>query len=235
MHQIWVMYFTFKRRHYDKSPLVWLANVTYWKEIQHPLYAILQDNPHILVEYPVENFHSLLRARTNEYDTPQRIQEKSRWIDRNKTELQNFSTWFVPPRRATLTQNKLRRLKIRTEDFLLSTLTDICKNAGAATELPRLLRQPRRTTRWQLPQLFGDGFVNNELLPLGFQFDGYRPALSRLGFPNANVAPPVHPREDRRCDFLQCLLPNSPLPVQLHSCGHSFHNVCVPAEYCYIC
>ena len=37
MRQIWVMYFTFKRRHYDKSPLVWLANVAYWKEIQHPL------------------------------------------------------------------------------------------------------------------------------------------------------------------------------------------------------
>ena len=148
----------------------------------------------------------------------------------------NFATWFVPPRRETLSQNKLRSLKIKTAKYLLGKIADICMNAGAAVELPRLVRQPKRTTRWHLPQLLGDGAITNVLLPLGFQFDGYRPVLARLGFPHVNAAPLLHPRQDRRCDYLHCGVPNSPLPTKLHSCGHSFHEACVTAkEFCYLC
>ena len=97
MQQVWLMYYSFNRRHYDKAPLVWLANIAYWQQVQHPLYTLLRSNLHVIDEYPVENFHSLLRARTNEYDTPEMIRTKACWIDDNKHELQNFSTWFVPP------------------------------------------------------------------------------------------------------------------------------------------
>ena len=31
MHQVWCIYFTFKRKHYEKSPLVRLANTADWE------------------------------------------------------------------------------------------------------------------------------------------------------------------------------------------------------------
>ena len=44
MQQVWLMYYSFNRRHYDKAPLVWLANIAYWQQVQHPLYTLLRSN-----------------------------------------------------------------------------------------------------------------------------------------------------------------------------------------------
>ena len=63
MQQVWIMYYTFNRRHYDKAPLVWLANTSYWQHTQHPIFTLLLNSLYTTDEYPVENFHSLLRAR----------------------------------------------------------------------------------------------------------------------------------------------------------------------------
>ena len=59
--------------------------VEYWKATNHPLYNLLQEHLHVSDEYPVENVHSLLRARTNEWDTPVEIQRKARQINDQKT------------------------------------------------------------------------------------------------------------------------------------------------------
>ena len=77
MHQVWCMYFTFKRKHYDKSPLIWLANTAYWKHIKHALHTTLRNYLYICDKCPVENFHSRLRAQTNDWDTSQQIHKKS--------------------------------------------------------------------------------------------------------------------------------------------------------------
>ena len=37
MMQLWVMFWIYKRKHYDKSPLIWLSQRIYWKNINHPL------------------------------------------------------------------------------------------------------------------------------------------------------------------------------------------------------
>ena len=29
--RLWVMFFCFRRRHYNKSPLIWLSNILFWK------------------------------------------------------------------------------------------------------------------------------------------------------------------------------------------------------------
>ena len=47
------MFMVFRRRHYDKALLVALSAFMYSKENDHPLD-----------EYPVENFHSILRSGT---------------------------------------------------------------------------------------------------------------------------------------------------------------------------
>ena len=44
MKQIWVIYYTFNRKHYGKAPLVWLSMVECWTATNHPLYTLLQEN-----------------------------------------------------------------------------------------------------------------------------------------------------------------------------------------------
>ena len=62
----WVMMMVFRRRHYDKALLIALSNFHYWHEKDHPLHQVIQQFLVALDEYPVENFHSVLRARKNE-------------------------------------------------------------------------------------------------------------------------------------------------------------------------
>ena len=106
MQQIWIMFLTFQRHHYDKAPLIWLGNIAYWRYHPHPLYNLLRNNIHVCDEYPVENFHSLIRQQTNEWDTPATIQRKARWIGYHKHQLQHFSSYFVPPRQAMRNHKK---------------------------------------------------------------------------------------------------------------------------------
>ena len=107
LKQVWERHFTFDRRHYEEAPVVWISQIAYWKATSHPLHTTMADNPHILDDYPVEKFHSLLRARTNDWDTPKEIQRKARLIDANNQDLQQFATHFVPQRNAMMNQNQL--------------------------------------------------------------------------------------------------------------------------------
>ena len=233
MQQVWVMYYTFQRKHYDKAPLVWLSNVAYWKYTGHPLYTLVKNNLHLTDEYPIENFHSLLRARTNEWDTPAAIQRKARLIDANKHNLQHFSTYFVPPKRAMLNHNQLRRLKVKCAKYLLSIVDDICHNPFAAQEQPRLPRQRKRVSRWVLPHLFGQVPVKNVLLPLGYQWYGNSATERRLQ-PKGQTGP-FHPDQRQSCDRTGCH--NAHSPIIFFSCGHSFHATCVAPvlDRCFIC
>jgi hypothetical protein len=50
-------------------------------------------------EYPVENFHSVLRQRTKETDSADQIAHKAKEIDACKHDLNSFQAVFVPPRK----------------------------------------------------------------------------------------------------------------------------------------
>ncbi len=234
MQQVWVMFWCFRRRHYDKAPLVWLANMLYLKNNQHPMFTTIRDNLHILDEYPVENFHSLLRARTELWDNAETIQKKAIWIDQRRQQLHNFSTWFVPPRQCQLKRNQLRYLKFRAAQYLLELINNICTHPFSGEELPRTPRQSRTVTRWRLRELFGDLPVNNQLLPLGFQFEGNGDLEKALAATGQKL--PFSPRQNVRCDRTGCATSPNDLVV-LFPCGHSFHRSCLAphVEFCFIC
>ena len=65
----WLMLMVFKRRHYDKALLILLTSFIQLKECGHPLFDTLLNSLAAFDEYPVENFHSILRARTSATDT----------------------------------------------------------------------------------------------------------------------------------------------------------------------
>ena len=68
----------FYRRRYDKDLLVALSTLKYWHLNTDPMHQIVQDFTVAFGEYPVENFHSVLRARTSETDTAEQIQKKAK-------------------------------------------------------------------------------------------------------------------------------------------------------------
>ena len=90
MIRIWTMFVCLERRHYNKAPLVWLAMITHWG-MHHPgLYQMVQSNLALFDEYPVENAHSIIRAKTNDSDTAEQLIQKAKASFQAKQAQTNF-------------------------------------------------------------------------------------------------------------------------------------------------
>ena len=96
LFRCWLMFLVFRRRHYDKAPLVAISNLEYWKNIDHPIVEALFSSLCCFDEYAVENFHSVLRSRTKSHDNAERVALAAREIDGRKHNLSNFQAAFVP-------------------------------------------------------------------------------------------------------------------------------------------
>lgn len=62
-------------------------------------------------EYPVENFHSILRAQSSEGDSGEMLFKKAKAVDRNKDASMSFSSTFITPKKYTFKRGKLEQLK----------------------------------------------------------------------------------------------------------------------------
>ncbi|CAB4023389.1 Hypothetical predicted protein [Paramuricea clavata] len=76
--------------HYNKALLVNLSLFQHWEENTHSMFETARQYIVAFDEYPVENFHSVLRARTKETDSADQIAFKAKEIDACKHELHNF-------------------------------------------------------------------------------------------------------------------------------------------------
>ena len=168
LFRCWIMMMVFCRRHYDKALLVALSTLKYWDHNTHPMHQTVQQFLAAFDEYPVENFHSVLRARTNETDTAEQIRKKAKEIDNCKKELHEFQSSFVPPRKFNFSKKRIDNLKARAAEFLVNRFEAIHSNPGMASQQPRQFRQRKIITKWLLPNLFGNQVVTNKVLPLGF-------------------------------------------------------------------
>ena len=164
----WIMFVVFHRRHYNKALLVMLSMFQHWKDNAHSMFEILHQYLVALDEYPVENFHSILRARTNETDSADQIAFKAKEIDACKHELYSFKSVFVPPKRFNYGAKRVNILKAKAAKFIASKFECINNYPNMAVQQPRVKRQPKYLTKWTLPNLFGEKIVNNRVLPLGF-------------------------------------------------------------------
>ena len=168
LFRCWTMMMIFHRRHYDKALLIVLSTFKYWQENTHPVHDIIQQFLVALDEYPVENFHSVLRARTSVSDTAEQIREKAKEIDACKKEMHEFQSSFVPPRKFNFSRKRIHNLKTRAAEFLVNKFETIHSHPGRATQQPRQPRQRKDLSKWLLPNLFGNQVVTNRVLPLGF-------------------------------------------------------------------
>ena len=168
LFRCWIMMMTFHRRHYDKALLISLSTFKYWQENTHPMHEVIQQFLVALDEYPVENFHSVLRARTSVSDTAEQIREKAKEIDACKNEMHEFQSSFVPPRKFNFSRKRINIMKTTAAEFLVGKFKAIHSQPGRATQQPRQPRQRKDLTKWLLPNLFGNQVVTNRVLPLGF-------------------------------------------------------------------
>ena len=131
----------FHRRHYDKALLIVLSIFKYWQENTHPMHEIIQQFLVALDEYPVENFHSVLRARTSVSDTAEQIREKAKEIDACKNEMLEFQSSFVPRKKFNFSRKRINNLKTTAAEFLVSKFETIHSHPGRATQQPWQPRQ----------------------------------------------------------------------------------------------
>ena len=92
------------------------------------MYTAIKQNLHILDKYPVEDFHILLRARTEPWDNAENIQRKAVWIDQRRQQLHDFRRLYnVCPSKAMRAKAKqLRYLKLCAAHYLLELINNIC-------------------------------------------------------------------------------------------------------------
>lgn len=162
----WIMFMVFRRRHYDKALLVLLSTFMHWQETNHPMYHTLREALVAFDEYPVKNFHSLLRARTTASDGAQQVNLRAKEIDACKHELHLFKSMFVPPKK--FNSKTIDNLKLKAAEFITEKFEVLHKNPGQAVLQPRVKGQKKQVIKWRLPNLFGNKVVSNRALPLGY-------------------------------------------------------------------
>ena len=64
--RLWIMFFCFHRKNYNKAPLFWLSNIPYWKTNgSKDVSNFFCSNLSVIDEYFVEFVHSMARKTTN--------------------------------------------------------------------------------------------------------------------------------------------------------------------------
>jgi hypothetical protein len=71
--RIWTFALRWKRRNYNKAPLVFLSDVFYWKDIKHPFLEAIKNHLVNFNDYYVENMHSRLRANISPTSSTENI------------------------------------------------------------------------------------------------------------------------------------------------------------------
>jgi len=164
----WVMFVIFRRHHYNKALLIALSTFLHWQGNATSMFETIRQHLPAFDEYPVENFHSVLRKQTRETDTADEISRKAKEIDASKHELCSFQSAFVPTRKLNYSRKKINTLKVKAAEFLTLKFESIFTHPNMAVQQPRSIRQPKHTSKWKLPHLFGEKIVSNQVLPLGF-------------------------------------------------------------------
>ena len=62
--RLWTFALRWKRKNYNKIPLVFLSDIFYWKDNNHPFFETIQSYLVNFNDYYVENMHSKIRAHT---------------------------------------------------------------------------------------------------------------------------------------------------------------------------
>ena len=147
------MFVVFRRRHYNKALLIMLSTFLHWQGNAPFMFETIHEHLVAFDEYPVENFHSVLRRRTKDIDTADEIAAKAKEIDACKYELHSFQSTFVPPKKFNFSSKRINKLKIQAAEFLTLKFELLFTHPNVAVQQPRTKEQPQHTSKWLLPNL----------------------------------------------------------------------------------
>lgn len=155
--RLWVMFFCFRRRHYNKSPLIWLSN-------------LFSSNVNVIDEYFVEHVHSVIRRQTKVSDSDEQVREKVHGIFACSVRQSNWRGTFTSSKNSVFSRQQLTSLYCKAATVITNVLLAIASNPHAATVVPRAPGQRKNCSFWLLPNLCGEKSMKSNILPLGFNF-----------------------------------------------------------------
>ena len=136
--RLWIMFFCFHRKNYNKAPLFWLSNILFWKTNGcNDVYNFYSGSLNVVDEYFVEFVHSLARKSTNPSDTTEQLREKLFSLFAAGERQANFRAAFTPPKNYVFSRRQLTALFSRVASIIVTILSSISHGAGAACPLPR--------------------------------------------------------------------------------------------------
>ena len=94
MISVWVMFTCLLRHHYNKAPLIRLEMVTYWGKNNPELYKLILKHLVIVDEYPVENVHNIIRSKTNDHDSAEKVKENAKATFQSRQAQSNFRKYL---------------------------------------------------------------------------------------------------------------------------------------------
>ena len=94
MIRVWVMFTCLLRHDYNKALLIWLAMVTNWGKNNPELCKLFWKNLVIVDEYPVDNVHNVIRSKTNDHDSAEKMQETAKATFQSRQAQSNFRKYL---------------------------------------------------------------------------------------------------------------------------------------------
>jgi hypothetical protein len=88
--RIWTLAHRWKRRNYNKAPLIFLSDIFYWQDKQHPMAQAIRKYLVAFSDYPVENMHSRIRRRISKGADGETIKKQACLIGNQ------FSYCYIP-------------------------------------------------------------------------------------------------------------------------------------------
>ena len=140
------------------TPLIWLAMVTHWRKNNPELYQLIWRNLVIFDEYPVENAHSIIRSKTNDHDSAEKMQETAKVTFQSRQAQSNFRNYFAA-KNSMFSQKHINNLKLRCSKLLAVGFSNIAKFSNDVC-----------FATVTLPNVSGKGQMKLKVLPLGVCF-----------------------------------------------------------------
>uniref|UniRef100_U9ULY4 Uncharacterized protein n=1 Tax=Rhizophagus irregularis (strain DAOM 181602 / DAOM 197198 / MUCL 43194) TaxID=747089 RepID=U9ULY4_RHIID len=128
--RLWAVMCRFQRKNYNKIMLAFLSDIHYWTQINHPILQILKSHLNYFDEYPVENFHSLVRRHTTaKVLSPEWLRRDGIFVDYLRHD-NNFAQSFAEKKSYPYSKKNIDVLVKQTAIFLLKFFNNLWNNLG---------------------------------------------------------------------------------------------------------
>ena len=153
-------FFCFHRKTFNKAPLFWLSNILFSKTNGcKDIYNFYSCSLNVVDEYFVEFVHSLARKSKNATVTVDQMRQKLFSLFASGERQANFRAAFIRPKNYVCSWQELIALFSRAASTIVSILSSISSEPGAACPLPRAPGQRGDLCVWNVPAFTGRTFI----------------------------------------------------------------------------